>query len=85
VPALRDLGFVVPVTPDGAFYIYADITRFADDSYDFVRALLRATGVCLVPGKDFGFAAPQRYVRVSYATALERLEEAVERMGRYLK
>lgn len=84
VPALRELGFIVPVVPDGAFYIYADVSRFADDSFAFVRELLRATGVCLVPGKDFGVAAPERYVRVSYATSLDRLGEAVERMRRYL-
>jgi aspartate/methionine/tyrosine aminotransferase len=84
VPALRDLGFGVPVMPDGAFYIYADISRFADDSASFVRRLLHETGVCLVPGKDFGVAAPERYVRVSYATSFERLEEAVERMQRAL-
>jgi aspartate/methionine/tyrosine aminotransferase len=80
VPALRNLGFVVPVMPDGAFYVYADVSRFADDSFAFVRSLLRATGVCLVPGRDFGVASPKRYVRVSYATSFERLEEAVERM-----
>ena len=84
VPALRSLGFGVPVVPDGAFYIYADVSRFSGDSFEFVRALLRATGVCLVPGKDFGVASPERYVRVSYATSLERLEEAVERMRGYL-
>lgn len=84
VPALKALGFGIPVVPDGAFYIYADVSRFSDDSFAFVRALLRATGVCLVPGKDFGMAAPERYVRISYATSLDRLQEAVERMRRYL-
>jgi aspartate/methionine/tyrosine aminotransferase len=84
VPALRSLGFGVPVVPDGAFYIYADVSRFSKDSFEFVRSLLRATGVCLVPGKDFGVASPERYVRVSYATSLERLEEAVERMRGHL-
>jgi len=84
VPALRSLGFGVPVVPDGAFYIYADVSRFAGDSFEFVRSVLRSTGVCLVPGKDFGIASPERYVRVSYATSLERLEEAVERMRGYL-
>lgn len=84
VPALRSLGFGVPVVPDGAFYIYADVSRFSGDSFEFVRSLLRATGVCLVPGRDFGVASPERYVRVSYATSLERLEEAVERMRGYL-
>jgi aspartate/methionine/tyrosine aminotransferase len=85
LPALEELGFRVPVTPDGAFYVYADIGRFADDSFAFVRNLLREIGVCLVPGKDFGLAAPERYVRISYATSLDRLGEAVERMRRYLR
>jgi aspartate/methionine/tyrosine aminotransferase len=85
LPALVELGFRIPVTPDGAFYVYADISRFADDSFTFVRDLLRATGVCLVPGKDFGRAAPERYVRISYATSLDRLQEAVERMRRHLR
>jgi aspartate/methionine/tyrosine aminotransferase len=85
VPALRELGFVVPVVPDGAFYVYADISRFAPDSFEFVRELLRATGVCLVPGRDFGVSAPERHVRISYATSLDRLQEAVERMRRHLQ
>ncbi len=84
VPALRSFGFIVPVEPDGAFYVYADVNRFASDSFEFVRNLLRSTGVCLVPGRDFGVAAPERHVRISYATSLDRLQEAVERMRNYL-
>jgi aspartate/methionine/tyrosine aminotransferase len=84
VPALRRLGFGVPAEPDGAFYIYADVGRFGKGSSQFVRELLTATGVCLVPGLDFGTHEPERYVRVSYATALDRLQQAVERMHEYL-
>jgi len=84
VPALRDLGFKVPVMPDGAFYIYADIQAFASSSWDFAFELLRETGVCLVPGRDFGSAGSDRYVRISYANRQELLEEAVSRMKSYL-
>lgn len=84
VPALRELGFGVPVVPDGAFYIYADIGRFADDSWDFAFEVLHETGVCLVPGRDFGQAQTARYLRVSYANTLEKLAEAVERLRDYL-
>jgi aspartate/methionine/tyrosine aminotransferase len=84
VPALEELGFRVPVRPDGAFYVYADITRFSEDSDRFVDSVLQATGVCMVPGKDFGVHSPQRFVRVSYATSYERLCEAVERLQKYL-
>jgi aspartate/methionine/tyrosine aminotransferase len=88
VPALRGLGFQVPVMPDGAFYVYADISELAHaasgDSAAFCLDVLAKTGVAIVPGADFGFAAPARHVRLSYATKLTRIEEAVERMGKLL-
>jgi len=84
VPALRALGFTIPVMPDGAFYVYADISavkhRHAHDSSAFCMAVLQEAGVAIVPGDDFGFAAPQRHVRFSYATKFERIEEAVARL-----
>jgi aspartate/methionine/tyrosine aminotransferase len=84
VPALRDLGFTIPVMPDGAFYVYADISAVnhpqAHDSSAFCMAVLQEAGVAIVPGDDFGFAAPQRHVRFSYATKFERIEEAVARL-----
>jgi len=88
VPALRELGFQVPVLPDGAFYVYADISRLshpdAADSTAFGMAVLREAEVAIVPGDDFGFAAPQRHVRFSYAAKYERIEQAVERLRRLL-
>jgi len=89
VPALRELGFRVPVMPDGAFYVYADINALqhphAGDSTAFAWSVLREGHVAIVPGDDFGFAAPSRHVRFSYATRLERIEEAVGRLGRLLR
>jgi aspartate/methionine/tyrosine aminotransferase len=64
--------------------VYAEITRFGDDSDRFVDSVLQATGVCMVPGKDFGVHRPQQFVRISYATSYERLAEAVERLQKYL-
>jgi aspartate/methionine/tyrosine aminotransferase len=64
--------------------VYAEITRFGDDSDRFVDSVLQATGVCMVPGKDFGVHRPQQCVRISYATSYERLAEAVERLQKYL-
>jgi aspartate/methionine/tyrosine aminotransferase len=88
VPRLRELGFQVPVLPDGAFYVYADITEVAHaaalDSSAFGMAVLKDAQVAIVPGDDFGFAAPKRHVRFSYATKYERIEQAVERLGRML-
>ena len=89
VPALRALGFKVPVMPDGAFYVYADISRLAHplrhDSAAFCMAVLRDAHVAIVPGDDFGTAAPGRHVRFSYATRYERIEEAVARLERLLR
>ena len=84
VAELRRLGMEVPVEPDGAFYIYADIRRFSNDSWGFAFDLLRRAGVCLVPGRDFGRAETNHFVRISYATDRARLQEAVDRLERFL-
>jgi len=91
VPALQQLGFQIPVVPDGAFYIYADIsglTRANGDriegSTQFARRLLHEGDVCLVPGKDFGTSDFERYVRISYAASLDSLREAVRRIRAWL-
>ena len=86
VPALERLGFTVPVMPDGAFYVYAHCGGVAHaaagDSAALTQAMLHDAGVVLVPGMDFGVHAPRDYIRLSYATAYPRLEEAVERLGK---
>ena len=85
VPELQRLGFTIPVLPDGAFYVYADCSRFSDDADAFTRDVLQATGVVMTPGLDFGTQDVQRYIRVSYATSMENLQEAVHRLETYLK
>ena len=81
LPALRDLGFEIPVTPQGAFYVYADCSRFTADSRAFALDLLERAGVAITPGCDFGHHQSSRYVRFSYATARENLEEGVRRIA----
>ena len=85
VPALRNLGFEVPVMPDGAFYVYADCSLFSDDADQFTRDLLNEANVVIVPGLDFGSATAKQYVRISYATSMENLEEAIRRIGDFLR
>ena len=84
VPELQRLGFTIPVLPDGAFYIYADCSRFSEDADTFTRDVLQATGVVMTPGLDFGTQDVERYIRVSYATSMENLQEAVRRLETYL-
>lgn len=80
VPALCELGFKVPVTPDGAFYVYADCSGLTDDADQLTIDMLNEAGVVLVPGLDFGPHTARNYIRLSYATSLENLQEAVERL-----
>jgi aspartate/methionine/tyrosine aminotransferase len=84
VPALRALGLDVPVMPDGAFYAWADCSRYSDDSDAFCRRVLNEAHVALTPGIDFGPAAAKRYFRLSFANSLPQLNEAVGRLSRLL-
>ena len=84
LPALRELGFDIPLTPDGAFYLYANCSRFSDDSFAFSKNLLEEAGVAITPGVDFGDNQPERHVRFAYTTSMENLREGVQRLGAYL-
>lgn len=85
LPAVRELGFTVPCAPQGAFYIYADASRFTSDSQAFCLQLLEEHGVALTPGLDFGHYRSQQHIRFSYTTGLERLELAVSRLAAVLR
>lgn len=82
--ALKETGFGLPVLPEGAFYLYVDISRFADDSFAFAARLLEEAGVAITPGLDFGEVTPERYVRFAYTRPMPVLEEAVNRIRRFV-
>jgi aspartate/methionine/tyrosine aminotransferase len=84
VPALRDLGFGIPVMPTGGFFIYADCSRFGMDGERFALAALEATGVAFTPGIDFGRYRADAHVRFAYTIAREKLEEGVRRLAAWL-
>ena len=85
VPALNRLGLQVPVTPDGAFYAWADCSAHADSSWNFCDRVMREAHVALTPGRDFGPAAAERYLRLSFASSLPQLQEAIQRLERLLR
>lgn len=85
LPALRELGFSIEVEPQGAFYLYADISRFGGDAFDFSRFFLEQEHVAFTPGLDFGTHLARQHVRFAYTQALPRLEQAVERIARGLQ
>jgi aspartate/methionine/tyrosine aminotransferase len=80
VSGLRSIGFGVPVVPQGAFYVYAEIDRFSDDSSSFARRLLDEAGVAVTPGDDFGTHLAHRHVRFSYTTSLEQISLGLDRL-----
>jgi aspartate/methionine/tyrosine aminotransferase len=84
VPALESLGFRVPVVPQGAFYVYADCSALAPDSFTFARRILAEAHVAVTPGRDFGANQPERHIRIAYTQTVARLEEAVARIGKLL-
>lgn len=77
---LRRLGFGIPYTPAGALYLYADVTKFTQDSERFCFDLLEQHSVAITPGTDFGRYRARDHVRFAYTTAIPRLEEAVRRL-----
>ena len=85
VPALRELGFDIPVTPQGAFYVYAGCGGLNRDSFAFAIEILEQAGVAITPGIDFGANAPERHVRFAYTNSIERLQEGVSRIAEFLK
>jgi aspartate/methionine/tyrosine aminotransferase len=84
VPALRELGFDVPLLPEGAFYVYADCARLTDDSEGFAMRVLEEAGVAITPGRDFGSHRARAHVRFAYTRSMDDLVEGVDRLARFL-
>lgn len=78
--ALPQLGLTKIAPPDGAFYIYADISQFTDDSRAFCFKLLEDTGVATAPGVDFDPIDGHRYMRLSFAVSTLEVEDALARL-----
>ena len=80
VPALRKLGFGVPLMPEGAFYVYAKLPAGLGSSEAFAKSLLEQHHVAITPGTDFGTYLAEDYARFSYSQDLETLKKGVERI-----
>jgi aspartate/methionine/tyrosine aminotransferase len=70
---------------DGAFYLYADVSRFTADSFDFAKRMLEEAGVAATPGVDFDPIRGKQFLRFCYAGSAVEMREAVERIGGWLK
>jgi len=83
VSGLNDLGLAT-VEPHGAFYAFPSIAASGMDDETFAQKLLEEERVAVVPGSGFG-AGGEGYVRCSYATAYEKIEEALRRLERFMR
>lgn len=81
---LKEIGFGIQAEPKGAFYIFADASKFTNDSYNFSFEVLENAHVGITPGVDFGTAG-EGFVRFSYANSIENIEEGLNRLEHYLK
>ncbi len=77
-------GFEKILPVDGAFYLYADVSRFSDDSFDFAQRMLAQTHVAVTPGVDFDPLRGRHFIRFCYAGAAADMQEAVERIAAWL-
>lgn len=84
VSGLEAIGFPVVSTPDGAFYVYVDVSDHTDDSLAFCQELLESTAVAVAPGIDFGGANAATTVRFAYTQDQLRIEEALKRMKAFV-
>jgi aspartate/methionine/tyrosine aminotransferase len=81
---LARVGLPVPVAPDGAFYAWADCSAHAASSWALCHDLLERANLVLTPGRDFGPAQAERFLRLSFAGAADQLDEAIERLAQAL-
>lgn len=81
---LAGIGLEVPVEPDGAFYVYIDVSSTGLTSSEFCDRALTDAHVSLTPGKDFGDFGAERYVRLSYAASSAELTEGIARLGTFV-
>ena len=76
--------FEIEVKPQGAFYIWANISKYSEDSYKFSLELLRKAKVAITPGVDFGKNKTNKYVRFAYTRDLDELKEGVRRIKEFI-
>jgi aspartate/methionine/tyrosine aminotransferase len=81
---LPKIGFDKILPVDGAFYLYADVSRFCSDSLEFAKRMLAQTHVAVTPGVDFDPLEGRRFIRICYAGSREEMQEALDRMGKWL-
>jgi aspartate/methionine/tyrosine aminotransferase len=81
---LKDI-FKIDILPEGAFYIWADISEYSNDSYGFAMELLENAKVAVTPGVDFGSNNTNNFIRFAYTRNIDHMAEGIKRLKEYLK
>ena len=81
---LKKCGLHVPVHPDGAFYVYIDVSPTGLSAMEFCERALQEAHVALTPGNDFGEYQGDQYVRLSFASAVSELEDGLHRLAIFM-
>ena len=81
---LARIGLPVPAVPDGAFYVYFDVSGTGLGSWEFCERALAEAHVALTPGRDFGTVTAETHVRLSYTASREDLSEGLDRLERFV-
>ena len=82
--ALPELGLNKIASPDGAFYLYIDISEFSSDSYDFAKKMLDIGGVAITPGIDFDPINGKSKIRISYARSTSEILNGIKRIKKFM-
>lgn len=85
IDGLPKAGLTRFLPADGAFYLYADVSDFTSDSFEFAEQMLEQAGVAATPGLDFDPIHGRSFIRFSYARSLDEMREAVDRIAHWLK
>lgn len=81
---LSRLGFKIDAVPQGAFYLYADCSRFSENSYQFAQDLLETEAVAVTPGIDFGHNQANTRIRFAYTASIDRMAAAINRLEHFI-
>ncbi|BCN94179.1 aminotransferase [Thiomicrorhabdus immobilis] len=84
INAMQQASFTPKLIPQGAFYLYWDVSEYTDNSEQFCADLLQQTGVAITPGRDFGDYQAKQHVRLAYTTDIEKLTLAVQKISGFI-
>lgn len=77
--------FKIDVIPEGAFYIWVDVSKYTDNSFEFAKELLENIQVAVTPGADFGKYNTHKYIRFAYTRNIDHMKEGIKKIKNYLK